>query len=61
MGDSRDFQDYEELHGRDGTNAAPIAPLNRRDFLKASGGILITVALWDEALFGQEAPGRPAR
>ena len=61
MGDSRDFQDYEELHGRDDTNAAPIAPLNRRDFLKASGGILITVALWDEALFGQEAPGRPAR
>src|SRR5512139_2870669 len=28
-------------------------PLNRRDFLKVSGGILITVALWDESLWAQ--------
>jgi len=35
--------------------------LNRRAFLKLGGGILVAVAFWDDALLGQEAPGRPNR
>jgi nicotinate dehydrogenase subunit B len=61
MSDPRDTQDYEERQWLEEESLSLNPPLNRRDFLKASGGILVAVALWDDVLLGQEAPGRPAR
>ena len=60
MSDPREFQDYEERQWLEDKGPSMNPPLNRRDFIKASGGILITVALWNESLWAQE-PARVTR
>jgi len=61
MNEHPDLNDAASIQELDFADRIVRRPLNRRDFLKASGGILITFALWDESLWAQEAPGRPAR